>query len=207
MTPCLERLAASCGTGLLHATSPERALAFADGVAAASHDVEALRSWLATGAVGDLPMPPALRWTVVRRLAGLGALDADAIEAERRREPGTDAETGALAALAARPEASAKDAAWAAAADPAVDNRLFVAVMGGLWSAEHPELMAPYVERYLREAPAWAARGPAFAQWVGRAWPRLALTAAQVTELDRALDGDLPTVLRRQWEDWRDDLG
>jgi aminopeptidase N len=207
VAPGLERLAGSCGTGLLHATSPELALAFADGVAAGSHDVEALRSWLATGAVGDLPMPPTLRWSVVRRLAELGALDAGAIESERLREAGRDAEVGARAALAARPDAAAKEAAWAAAADPAVDNRLFVALMGGLWSAEHPELMAPYVERYLREAPAWAARGQAFAQWVGRARPRLALTAAQVTQLDRALDADLPTVLRRQWEDWRDDLG
>jgi aminopeptidase N len=42
--------------------------------------------------------------------------------------------------------------------------------------------VAPYVERYLRDAPAWAARG-------------------------QALAGHLPTVLRRQWEDWRDDLG
>ena len=55
--------------------------------------------------------------------------------------------------------------------------------------------------------PRWAARGQAFAQAVGRARPALALTAAQVALLDDALAGELPTVLRRQWEDWRDDLG
>jgi aminopeptidase N len=77
----------------------------------------------------------------------------------------------------------------------------------GLWSVEQPGLVAPYVERYLREAPAWAERGQGFAQVVGRVRPGLALTDAQVALLDDALAGDLPTVLRRQWEDWRDDLG
>jgi aminopeptidase N len=101
----------------------------------------------------------------------------------------------------------AKEAAWSAAADPGVDNRIFVALMTGLWCPEQPELLAPYVERYLGEAPTWAARGQAFAQVVGQARPVLALTGAQVALLDDALAGDLPTVLRRQWEDWRDDLG
>jgi aminopeptidase N len=202
----LERLAASCATGLLHATSPELALAFATGVAAGSRDVEVLQGWLTAGAVGDLTLPPILRWDVVRRLAALGALDADAIEAERLREPGTDAETGATAALAARPTAAAKEAAWSTAADPEVDNRVFAATVRGLWSVEQPDLVAPYVERYLREGPAWAARGQGFAQVVGLVRPRLALTDTQVALLDEALAGDVPTVLRRKWEDWRDDL-
>lgn len=33
-----------------------------------------------------------------------------------------------------------------------------------------------------------------------------AADAGQVASLDAALTGDLPTVLCRQWEDWRDDL-
>ncbi len=202
----LERVAATCATGLLHATSPELALAFATGVAAGSRDVDALEGWLVAG-VGDLALPPTLRWTVVRRLATLGALDATAIESERLREPGTDAETGACAALAARPDRAAKEAAWATAADPTVDNRIFAATMRGLWSPERPDLVAPYVERYLREAPGWAARGQGFALVVGQARPALALTDDQVALLDEALAADLPTVLRRQWEDWRDDLG
>jgi aminopeptidase N len=202
----LEGIAATCGTGLLHATSPELALAFAEGVTAGSHDAEALLAWIEAGAVGDLTLPPTLRWHAVHRLAELGAADAIAIEAERVREPGTDAEVGAATALAALPTESAKAAAWAVAADPAVDNRTFSATMRGLWSLEQADLLAPYVERYLVEAPGWAARGQAYAQVVGRARPALALTDAQVALLDDALTGDLPTVLRRQWEDWRDDL-
>lgn len=203
----VEQLAAACGTGLLHATSPELALAFADGFATGSRDTETLRGWVATNAVGSLPMTPKLRWRAVRRLAELGAWEAEEIEAERAREPGSDAEVGATAALAARPSESAKAAAWSAAGDPAVDNRTFEALLTGLWSPERPGLSAPYVERYLREAPAWATRGQAFALVVGGARPALALTSDQVALLDEALAGDLPTVLRRQWEDWRDDLG
>ncbi|MDF1603573.1 aminopeptidase N [Nocardioides sp. YIM 152315] len=203
----LERLAAACRTGLLHSTSPELALAFAQGVAAGSHDAEGLAGWLETGRVGELALPPTLRWQVVRRLAALGALDADRIEAERTRDPGTDAEVGAATALAARPTTDAKEAAWRDAADPAVGNRAFSAHLTGLWSPEQAELLAPYVERYLREAPRWATRGQAFAQVVGRARPALTLTGAQVALLDEALAGDLPTVLRRQWQDWRDDVG
>jgi len=202
----VDTLASACGTGLMHACSPAFALAFASGLAATSRDAETLRGWLDAGAIGDLPLSPAVRWRAVCRLAETGAADAGLIEAQRVREPGVDAELGATAALAARPTAQAKEEAWAAAAHPDVDNRRFAALMSGLWSLEQGELLAPYVERYLREAPTWARRGQAFAQAVGRARPALALDAGQVASLDAALTGDLPTVLRRQWEDWRDDL-
>lgn len=202
----VDTLAAACATGLLHATAPERALAFASGFAATSHDTGSLQGWLYAGTVGELSLTPALRWRTVRRLAELGAADADLVEAERRREPGVDAELGAAAALAARPTEEAKRAAWVDVSDPAVDNRRFTAVMAGLWSAEQADLLAPYVEGYLREAPRWARRGQAFAQVVGRSRPALMLTDAQRSLLERTLAGELPTVLRRQWEDWWDDL-
>ncbi len=40
----------------------------------------------------------------------------------------------------------------------------------GLWQAEQADLVAAYVDRYLAEAPTWAARGQAFAHVVGRAF-------------------------------------
>jgi aminopeptidase N len=202
----LDGLASACETGLLHACTPELALAFASGFAATSREAATLTGWLQTGSVGQLLLSPALRWRAVRRLAETGAVDATFVEEQRRREPGVEAELGAAAALAARPTEEAKAQAWAEASDPAVDNRRFGALISGLWSAEQAELLAPYVERYLREAPGWARRGQAFAQVVGQARPGLALDAAQVAALERALTGDLPTVLRRKWEDWLDDL-
>jgi aminopeptidase N len=129
------------------------------------------------------------------------------IEAERRRTPGLDAELGAAAALAARPSAAAKAEAWALASDPDIGNRLLTAVLDGLWSPTQADLVAPYVDRYLREAPDWCKRGQGFAHVVGRARPPLLLTDAQRSVLDEQLAGDLPTVLRRSWSDWRDDLG
>ena len=203
----LGSLAGACGTGLLHATSPDHATAFATGFAATTRDTTTLESWLVADAIGTLPLTPGLRWLVVRRLAALGALDAEAIERERRREPGLTGDLGAAAALAARPTRAAKDQAWAVVADPAVGNRLLTATLTGLWSVEQTDLLAPYVERYLREAPAWATRGDGFAQVIGQARPLLPLTPAQRTLLDAQLAGDLPVVLRRSWADWADDLG
>ncbi len=87
----LGRLAAACATGLREAATPDLSLAFAQGVAAGSQDTDALAGWLAADEVDGLPLSPALRWRVVRRLAELGAVDAATIEAERLREPGTDA--------------------------------------------------------------------------------------------------------------------
>ena len=201
------RVAGACAAGLGGASSPDLALAFADGYARTAPDAGLLLRWVESGLVGDLPLTPGLRWRTVRRLAGLGAVDADAVEAERVRRPGSDAELGAGAALAARPTPEAKAAAWAAASAPDVGNRTVTALLDGLWSAEQAELVAPYVDRYLREAPAWAARGHGFAQVVGQARPTLLLTDAQRALLHERLAGDLPTVLRRQWSDWADDLG
>ena len=203
----LDRLAGAAVTGLAGATTPELALAFATALAPATSDVQLLRRWLGSGTVGDLPLSPALRWRVVRRLAELDAADAAFVEAERLRTPGVEAELGAAAALAARPSGDAKDAAWAVVSAPGVDNRVFAATMQGLWSPGQERLLAPYVASYLRQAPGWAGRGSSFAQVVGQQRPAIALTGEQVTRLDRALAGDLPTVLRRHWEDWRDDLG
>ena len=149
---------------------------------------------------------PALRWQVLRRLAALGAAAADTIESERVRTPGLDADLQAAAALAARPTAAAKEQAWAALDDPAVGNRLLSVLLAGLWSAEQADLLAPYVERYLRAAPGWSRRGQGLALVVGQARPTLLLTDRQRALLDEQLRGDLPAALRRIWADWADDL-
>jgi aminopeptidase N len=210
----VRRLAGVCADGLAAAGSPDAALAFADGYARTAPEPGALLEWLDSGVVGEaggVPLPPRLRWRAVVRLAALGAIDADRIEAERARRPGSDAELGAAEALAARPGEEAKAAAWRAASAPDVDNRTFSALLAGVWSgpwsAERPDLVAPYIDAYLREAPAWAARGQGFAQVVGQARPTLPLTDGQLALLHDRLSGDLPTVLRRQWSDWADDLG
>jgi aminopeptidase N len=108
-------------------------------------------------------------------------------------------------ALAARPTAAAKEAAWLAMTDDQVSNRMFSALADGLWSAEHAQLVAPYVARYAECGPDLAARSSGFANVVGWGFPRLALDAGQVETFERALRGDVPTLLRRAWEDELDD--
>jgi aminopeptidase N len=80
-------------------------------------------------------------------------------------------------------------------------------LMQGLFAPEQTDLVAPYVERYLAQAPAWAARGQAFAQTVGRSFPSVPLDAPRVGALAVAVEKpDVPGVLRREWADRLDDL-
>ncbi len=204
-------VAEACRRGLASAdpvADEQVRVELARGLAATSRDPEVLRGWLADDRTdAGVELDPSLRWAAVHRLAGLGGLDAAAIEQERLRDGTVEGELGAARALAARPTAEAKAQAWAAISDDdRLSNRMLGAISDGLWSAEHPDLVAPYVAAYLTEAPRLARRGQAFAQEVHRAFPALALSAEQVVLLEQALEGDLPTVLRRGWEDRLDDL-
>ncbi len=91
--------------------------------------------------------------------------------------------------------------------DPHISNRLFEAMAEGFWDVEQTELVAPYVARYWAEAPRLgAARGPSFCARLGNAFPRVPLTDEQVGDLETALAGEVPAILRRDWEDALDDL-
>jgi aminopeptidase N len=91
--------------------------------------------------------------------------------------------------------------------DEQVSNRRFEYLAAGLWSVEQAELLRPFVRRYLTETPAVAERrGQAFCGVVGDAFPQVALDDEQLDLLRTALAGDLPPVLRRDWEDRYDDL-
>jgi aminopeptidase N len=145
-------------------------------------------------------------WTVLANgrptTDGEGHLE---IEAARTADGSAEAELGAARALAARPTVAAKEAAWHAMTDDQVSNRMFSALADGLWSAEHADLVAPYVAAYAERGPALAARSSAFANVVGWGFPCLALDAEQVATFERALRGDVPTPLRRAWKDELDD--
>ena len=69
----------------------------------------------------------------MHRLAGLGGLDAPAIEEERRRDGTSNGDLGAATGLASRPTAEAKAEAWEALMEDDVSNRRFSAVAAGLW--------------------------------------------------------------------------
>ena len=201
------RVAAAAAAGLAASTDDEqRALAWASVLAATSADAQLLRGWLDADRVAvGVPLLPTTRWEAVVRLASLGEADARFIAAERDRDGTAEGDLGALRALAARPSAIAKDAAWEAMLSPGVDNRRFAALASGMWIAEQAHLLRPYVDAYLTEAPALATRGQAFALEVGHAFPQIALDPEQLDGLRAALANGVPTILRRSWEDHFDD--
>jgi aminopeptidase N len=204
------QVAAACESGLASEPDPEVALVLSRSLAETTPDAVLLEQWLVDRATHTgIELDPTIRWSAIRRLAALGALSAEEIDDERRGDGTVVGELGAARALAAIPHPEAKARAWARMfEDPQVSNRLFVASAGGFWDAEQVQLVHPYVARYLAEAPAVASRrGQAFSQLVGRhAFPNIPLGEPDVAAVEAALAGDVPTVLRRAWEDHLDDL-
>ena len=205
----VDAVAAACAAGLAGTDDEQLAIALTRGLAATSRDTGLLGSWLADGRTGTgVELDPGMRWTVVTRLSTLGAMDAEGIEAERLRDGSLAGDLGAARALASRPTTEAKAAAWKAALEQDVSNRMFEAHAHGLWDPERLDLCAPYVDAYLDEAPAVAERrGQGFSLVVGRAFPALEVTPAQRDRLAAVLaSGSVPTVLARLWNDALDDL-
>ncbi len=203
------QVAAACESGLASEPGPEAALVLSRGLAETTPDAVLLEQWLLDRATHTgIELDPTMRWSAIRRLAALGALSPEEIDDERRGDGTVVGELGAARALAAIPHPEAKARAWARMfEDPHVSNRIFEAAAEGFWDPEQVELVHPYVARYLAEAPAAAhARGQAFSQLVGQAFPNIPLGEADLTALEAALAGDVPTVLRRKWEDRLDDL-
>ncbi|TQL67263.1 membrane alanyl aminopeptidase [Nocardioides albertanoniae] len=201
------RVASAASAGLESARGDTQlTMAWAPTLAATCADPDLLRGWLAEEQIGaDIPLLPTTRWDAVARLASLGDADARFISAQRDRDVTSEGYLGALRALAARPSVSAKDAAWDAMGTRDINNRRFGALAAGMWIPEQAHLLRPYVDAYIREAPALATRGQAFAQEVGRAFPQVALDRDQLDTLRDALAGGVPTILRRSWQDHLDD--
>ncbi|MEJ7831527.1 MAG: aminopeptidase N [Nocardioides sp.] len=204
----VDLVAAACVAGLAGTADEELQVAWTGGLARTTRDAAMLGRWLDQDRTDEgLILDPTLRWRAIHRLAEIGGADADLIEAERIRDGTVEGELGAAGALAARPSAEAKAEAWAAITEDAqLSNRMLGALAGGLWSLEQADLVAPYVGHYFIEGPRLAERGQAFAQEVARAFPLVALTPVQVAALEAALERELPSVLRRGWEDRLDDL-
>ena len=209
ITDAVAQVAAACETGLASGPDPELALALTRGLAETTPDAVLLEGWLVDRVTHTgIDLDQRLRWTAIHRLAALGAIGADEIDEERLEDGTVVGQLGSTRALAALPHPEAKAAAWALMFDdPEVSNRAFVAAADGFWDAEQRELVHPYVGRYLAEAPTVAReRGQAFSQLVGQAFPAIPWTDEDLVLLEQALTGDLPTVLRRKWDDKYDDL-
>ena len=205
-----ERVVADVCAHALAAGDADRGLAAMRRLAQTSTDVDLLQGWLAGGvARPGLEVDRDTRWLVVRRLATLGAAGPDLVAAEAAADHSSNGHQASLTALASRPDAAAKAEAWRRLTERGVSNRDFESLVTGLWTPGQEDLCAPYVRRYLDEAPGLAERGQAFASEVASAAPRFPMALDRLRtlrdDLEAAADRTANTVLRRGWRDTVDD--
>jgi aminopeptidase N len=92
-----------------------------------------------------LTIDPDLRWSLLTALAATGHLDAAALQSELRRDDTATGRTALIQALAARPVASVKAAAWnAALTDTSLTNDHLEATIAGFAAGSRRDLTAPY---------------------------------------------------------------
>jgi aminopeptidase N len=81
--------------------------------------------------------------------------------------------------------------------------------VAGLWTPGQEELCAPYLDRYLEDAPRVAERSQGFAADISWAAPRMPMALERLEafrdRLEAASELTSNTVLRRGWRDTVDD--
>jgi len=172
-----------------------------------SSDAAQLRGWLDTTPPGiDLDLD--LRWRVLVRLATLGAVDRDELQAAYDAEPTGRSRIEHTRAIASLPDAEAKAWAWDRFTGKVdVPNYELQAAGAGLWRGGQEELTAPYVERYFADLPAAVSgrSGWLQADVVAFFFPH-GSTSPETLELAQAAAADetLPRAVRRRIADEAD---
>jgi aminopeptidase N len=174
------------------------------GVAADDRVDGLLADRIPTGLVVDTE----LRWLVLRRLAALGRVDVDRLDAELHEDATAAGERQHAAALAARPLAAAKEQAFAVLTEQAeLTNDLARAVATGFWQHGQEELLRPWAVRYFAALPGiWVSRGPAVAQQITNLlYPQLDEPGTLSLTDEFLTDPDRPPGCRRIVLERRDD--
>jgi aminopeptidase N len=146
-------LAAADGHLGLAAPGSDHQLAWARTVAAVSRHEGALLPRLrglldGTVEVDGLAVDADLRWSLWHALAANGEASAGELDAELERDTTASGRAGHATALAARPDADVKAAAWKAAVEGSgLSNQLLSATITGFTTAPST-LLEPYVEPY-----------------------------------------------------------
>ncbi|MFB7250493.1 aminopeptidase N [Microbacterium sp. NPDC056234] len=166
-----------------------------------------VRAVLAGAGPAGLPVDPELRWAFVTALATTGAIGEDEIAAEQARDDTADGRTAALGALAARPQAAVRDAAWTAAwSDTTLSNDHVDATIGGFRAGGRRDLIGRHDGEYFeRIGPAWSERSIEIASRLVRG---LFPQSDTLELVDGWLDdnADAPGALRRLVIEQRDHL-
>ncbi|MFC6705296.1 aminopeptidase N [Flexivirga alba] len=203
----LDRLAA---TGIrvfeAAAASDSRRLTAARLVVATSADIQLLREWLAgRGLPAFLTDDDQFRWSVIGRLASLGAMEIAEIEDWRTKDPSV---SGVLRSLSARtriPSEETKAWAWSQLTE-ANDNpssHELGAVARSFFGATEQEITRPYVERFFTELPKLSSKlGDMVLHLLAAdGYPTTVVEESTVELAERALHGDLPAGVRRSFVD------
>ncbi|MBW3665639.1 MAG: aminopeptidase N [Actinobacteria bacterium] len=162
---------------------------------------------------GELPfdglvLDPELRWHLVKALATAGAADEALVEAERDRDPTDIGERHAAAALASRPDAAAKDAAWKRLVeDEELSHALAFSIARALPQLDQEDVLQPYVGFYFDALdPVWKRRNLDWAiQFSSTTFPHWAAGEPLLERVDQRLaEDELPRPLRRVLLEERD---
>jgi len=184
--------------------------AFAD-VAGGQDELDALRRMLDGDDVIDgLSVDTELRWQLLSRLVAMGVAGEDDIETELRRDDTATGRRHAAAALAARPDADAKEEAWRSVVErDDLPNATSAAIIGGFVQREQRDLLEPYVERYFAALKTvWAAKTNEIAQQVVIGlYPALRVEVSTLERTDSYVAADSPVpALRRLLVEGRDGI-
>ena len=172
---------------------------------------EVLEGWLMGR---DLPpgveLDLALRWRVLVRLAVLGAVDRESLDAHLEAEPTAVSRVEHTRAVASLPTPEAKAWAWERFSGVATAPNYELEAAGeGMWRAGQEELLAPYVERYFDELPGTAEvhSGWVLADVAEAFFPLSSLDETTVRRAHALLAReDLDSSLRRRVVDTTDEL-
>ncbi|MDT0157012.1 aminopeptidase N [Microbacterium sp. ARD32] len=186
-------------------------LAWARAFAAASayggaHD-DAVRGILNGDAPRGLPVDADLRWLMLTALSTTGAATVDEITAEHAADDTATGRTAEIRALASRPHAAVRAAAWDSAwNDLALSNDHLDATIAGFRAGGRRDLIAAFDAEYFeRIRGAWETRSIELAQrLVVGLFPETPDTALVDGWLEQ--NADAPGALRRLVIEARDDL-
>jgi aminopeptidase N len=120
--------------------------------AASQEDLAVLQAILDGSAVPEgLSVDTDLRWALIHALVSGGRLSAADIDAELERDATATGERSAALCRAAIPTAEGKAAAWAAIVGGELPNHLARTTVSGFQDPHHPQLMAPYRDKYFAQ--------------------------------------------------------
>ncbi|MER7130032.1 aminopeptidase N [Streptosporangium saharense] len=145
----LRSLVASAEPGSDHQLAYVNALS---AVASAEEDLAFLKGLLdGSATLEGLTVDADLRWTLVQALVSAGVLGEEDVAQELLRDATATGERSAALARAAIPTPEGKAAAWAAITEGRLSGALLRSTLMGFMDPRHPDLLAPYAERYFDE--------------------------------------------------------